>query len=485
MVGGLVQDQEVDVAPHQHAELQAAALAAGENAHRRENILSAKAEGGQPVPGLLGLAAAVVEHGVQRGAAILRKADDLGQIGGADRGPAIEIALIRLLLVHDELQQRGLAGSVVPDERDALAAGDGEGQVPEQDLFSEGLAETFADQHLVAVELPLLEFHRELFLDLWFFGLLQLLDALFHGKGPLVQLVVAHEGPEMQLLGGPGQLFDLGLVLLVLLELLLEAPPALLHIEAVVAAVEFRLAVGDLHAALHHLVQKIAVVTDGEDGALEVEDIVLQPFRGPQIQVVGGLVQQQDVRVLQDQAGQVYPGLLPAGETVKELLPLGCGDLQTVGHPVAVALHAVAAHAAEIVRQTVVRLQQSRGGVLLHLSRQFLHPQGHPREMGLGGAQHVLGGPALRKDGDLGDEADALAGGDADLPLVIIQGAGEDAEEGSLAAAVGTQDAHPLSGVDNKAETVQHKAADLKGFFQIGNCDFSHKGSCLSPRRLS
>ena len=53
---------------------------------------------------------------------------------------------------------------------------------------------------------------------------------------------------------------------------------------------------------------------DGQHGALVTVQILLQPFGGPEIQVVGGLVQQEDVGILQNQAGQVDPGLLPAGE---------------------------------------------------------------------------------------------------------------------------------------------------------------------------
>ena len=49
-----------------------------------------------------------------------------------------------------------------------------------------------------------------------------------------MELVVAHEGPEMHLLGGPGELLYLGLVLLVFLQLLLKAALPLLDVKAVV-----------------------------------------------------------------------------------------------------------------------------------------------------------------------------------------------------------------------------------------------------------
>ena len=84
MVGRLVQNQQVDIPAHEHTKAEAAPLSAGESAHGREHVLPPKAEGGQPVPRLLGLAAAVVEHGIQRTAAVHGEADDLGQIWRAD-----------------------------------------------------------------------------------------------------------------------------------------------------------------------------------------------------------------------------------------------------------------------------------------------------------------------------------------------------------------------------------------------------------------
>ena len=75
-------------------------------------------------------------------------------------------------------------------------------------------------------------------------------------------------------------------------------------------------------------------MADDQHAAAKVQEVVLQPLGAAQIQMVGGLVQQQDVRVLQNEPGQVHPGLLPAGEGVEELGAHGGGDVQTVGHPV-------------------------------------------------------------------------------------------------------------------------------------------------------
>jgi hypothetical protein len=69
-------------------------------------------------------------------------------------------------------------------------------------------------------------------------------------------------------------------------------------------------------------------VGDGQNGALELVQIILQPFGGVKVQVVSGLVQQKEVGVLQDKTGQIDPGLLPTREGGKFLLAHFRGDAQ-------------------------------------------------------------------------------------------------------------------------------------------------------------
>ena len=89
-------------------------------------------------------------------------------------------------------------------------------------------------------------------------------------------------------------------------------------------------------------------------------------------------------------------------------------------------------------------------------------------------AQHVLGGPALGVDGDLAYEPHAPAAAYGRRALVGLQLAGEDAEERGLAAAVGAEYAHALPGRDVKGQPVQHRMADLEGFFQVLYAYVSH-----------
>ena len=53
------------------------------------------------------------------------------------------------------------------------------------------------------------------------------------------------------------------------------------------------------------LIEKIAVVRNHEDGAGILAQVFLEPLQGFQVQMVGRLVQHQQVRLLHQQAGQV------------------------------------------------------------------------------------------------------------------------------------------------------------------------------------
>ena len=445
VVRRLVQNQQIDLRVHEHTQPQAGLLAAGQGGHGLEHVLPPELKGGQAVPGGLGRAVQVIDHGVHQAALRVVKVDDLGQIADLHRGAQAQLALVGALLPHKNLNEGGLARAVVPQQGDALAPGHLQIHVIKQGAAAEGLFQVLDGQHLVPPELPLPK------ADLHLPGLFgpvghpHALDALFHGLGPFERLVHAGIGPGAQLLGGLLQLLDLGLLLLILALALFKAALLLHGVKAVVSGVKFRLAPLDLNDPVHHLVQEVAVVGHGEHGAFELLQILLQPLGGPQVQVVGGLVQQQDVRVLQNQAAQVHPGLLSAGELVKGPLAHLGGDGQAVAHLVLVGVHLIAAPGLECGGKLVI---PGHGGLVLppaHGLGQLGHLPLHLVQRGEGIIQHVLHRVACGIDGDLGDQAHPLARGDDHLSLVIVHHAGENAQQGRLAAAIRPQQSDPFS----------------------------------------
>ncbi len=172
---------------------------------------------------------------------------------------------------------------------------------------------------------------------------------------------------------------------------------------------------------------------------------------------------------------EVHPGLLPAGELVKGLLPHGLGDGQAVAYLVFVGVRLIAAPGLKGGGELVIPGQN--GPVALpggHPPGQVGHLTLHLMEGLKGGVDHILHGVARRVDGDLGDEAQALARGDHHFPFVIVHHPGENAQQGGLAAAVGAQQSHPLAGVHLKGEPVQYFAANLKFLDQVGYRNVDH-----------
>ena len=193
---------------------------------------------------------------------------------------------------------------------------------------------------------------------------------------------------------------------------------------------------------------------DGQHGALVAVQVFLQPFGGVEVQVVGGLVQQEDIRVLQNQPGQIDPGLFPAGEGGEALGPHVRRDIQAVADLVALRLGVVAPRRLKGGGQGPVALEQGRVAVPLHLPGELGHLVLHGLELVEGRLQHVLHGVVRGIDGNLGDEPQPLARGDAHLPLVVVQLPGENLEQGGFACAVLAQKAHPLPLVHLKAQAV-------------------------------
>ena len=197
--------------------------------------------------------------------------------------------------------------------------------------------------------------------------------------------------------------------------------------------------------------------------------------------MVGGLVQQEDVGVLQNEPGQVDPGLFPAGEGGEGLLPHGLGDVQAIADLIQFRGGVVAAPGLKGGGELAVLPQQVRAAVLPHFGGQAGHLGLHGVEGSECGVQHVLHRVLRRVDRDLGDEAQGLPRGHHHLPLVMVQLTGEDLEHRGLAGAVLAQQTHPLPLVHLKREPVQYFLAYLELLDQVRDRYVYH---CLTPFAL-
>jgi hypothetical protein len=251
--------------------------------------------------------------GVDEGGFVVQLVAELVEVGHFLARAALDAALVRLDFAQDELDQGGLAGAVGADQAQLVAAQDAGGEVADQGLSAVAVADVEelgdhlagavarrqGEAHLAQAFPPRRPFPAQGFqaAHAAFVAGAARLDALadpdFLLLPELVELAVLG-GLHFQLLGLPGLVG--GEVALVLAQL---------------APVQFDDAVG-------HPVQEGPVVGDEQQGAGEFRQQGLQPFDGGEVQVVGGLVQQQQFRFRGQGAGQGDALLGAAGQGVHQ-----------------------------------------------------------------------------------------------------------------------------------------------------------------------
>ena len=313
VVGRLIEQDQVAALLQGQRQVQPVALTAGEHLGRLLLVGALETEGGevrtrrhlvladvdvvQPVGDDLPDALFRID--------VLTALVDVGQLDGlAD----VDDAGVRLLQTDDGLEQGGLTHTVRADDADDAVTRQGERQVLDQDATVEALLQILDLHDLVAKarrgrDLDLLEVQFPVLLGLGGHLLVALQTGLVLG------LTCLRGGAD------PGQLVLQALLqLLVLLAGDLQALGLLLQVGGVVAFVGVQLSAVDLTDPFRDVVEEVTVVCDGQDSTLVVGEVLLQPQDGLGVQVVGGLVEQQQVRLGQQQLGQGDAAALTAGK---------------------------------------------------------------------------------------------------------------------------------------------------------------------------
>ncbi len=239
-----------------------------------------------------------------------------------------DLARIRLLLAGDQLEQRGLACAVGADDADDGARRDVHAEVVNQQTVAKGLGHILELNDAAAQTLG----HRNedflRFVALLVFVVAQLFKAgntgLGLGLAPLG--VLAH--PFQFLLQRLGTGFFALLLLLQAVALLQQPVGVVALVGNAVATVQFQNPLG-------RVVQEVAVVGNGHHGAGETVQELFEPIHRFGVQVVGRLVEQQHVRLGQQQLAQRHAALFTAGQLADDGIPGRqaqriCSDLQLV-----------------------------------------------------------------------------------------------------------------------------------------------------------
>ena len=206
--------------------------------------------------------------------------------------PMTDLAVVDRLLPGQHLEQRRLAGAVRTDDADDPGAGECERQILDQQAVAEPLAEVVDLDHRVTQSTTDGN------------GDLQTVRPALGGLGLGLQLVVGRESGLALGLAGlrrhphPLQL-ALQRALAGLVALLLAGKSLLLLLEPrrVVALERDAAAAVQLEDPLGDVVEEVAVVGDGHDGARILLQEALQPLDALGVEVVGRLVEQQQVGV--------------------------------------------------------------------------------------------------------------------------------------------------------------------------------------------
>ena len=163
---------------------------------------------------------------------------------------------------------------------------------------------------------------------------------------------------------------------------------------------------------VHHRLEERAVVADQEHGGVEAAEIVLEPARGLEVEVVGGLVEQEHVGGRHELLGETEPSPLAAAQLVQRASARLVGvEAEAVEHRVDAGGDRVAALAIEALEIAVVPGQHLRGAAVARLrqGRGLFRQRVLEREQlaeGAGGGLPDRGGtteiPVLLHDRDSG-----------------------------------------------------------------------------------
>src|SRR6266481_2404644 len=450
IVGRLVEQQHVGAGFEHLRQMHAVALAARQRADLLLLVGALEIERGA-IAARIDLALAKQDQLVARGdflphgllavERVARLVDIAEMHAVADR----DGALVRRLLLGDHPEQRGLAGAVGADHADNAARRQLERQIIDQKPVGKPFCQAFEIDHVLAEALG--HGNRDLRgLGLLLAGLLQeLLVALVARLG--FGLACLRRGRDPFLLARQGALMRRLFAALLLETLLLLRQPGgvIAFIGNAPAAVELENPPGDV-------VEEIAVVGDDQDRTGILPQMAFQPGYRFGVEMVGRLVQQQKIGLVEQQPAQCDAATLAAGK----LCDIGIvwRAAQRVHRLIDLAVEIPQASGLDLVLQFGHLL----GGLVGIIDGQLVIAI--EDRLLLGDAQHDvlahrLAGVELRL---LLEVADPRALGDPRLAVIFLVDAGHDPQQGRFAGAVDAEHADLGVGIKRQMNVIEHLA---------------------------
>src|SRR5690606_16944744 len=453
VVGGLVEQEHVAALLEGERQVEPVALAAGEDLGGLLLVGALEAEGGDVgARGHLDLADHEVVQSVADGlpyALVARQAGAvLVDVGDLDGAADVGLARVGLLEADDGLEQGRLADAVGADDPDDAVAREAEVQAVDELLAVEALDQVLDFDDGAAEARP----RRDLdLLEIELAGLLGFGGHLLVAAEPGLGLALASLGVRadpFELV--PEALLELG----VLAALHLHALGLLLQVGGVVALVRVGAAAVELEDLLGDVVEEVPVVRDGDDGAGVVGEVAFEPQHGLGVEVVGGLVEEQQVGLLEQELAQRHAAALTAGEVGDG--PVAGRAAQGVHGLFELGVELPGVGGVEILLEASHLLHELVGVVGGHLRGDLVEAV----ELGLDGRDGLLDvlhdRLRLVQRRLLGQHADGGVGREPGLAVGDLVLPGHDPEQTGLAGAVGADHADLRTGEEVQGDVVEY-----------------------------
>ncbi len=186
---------------------------------------------------------------------------------------------------------------------------------------------------------------------------------------------------------------------------------------------------------------------------LETDEVVLEPVHGVHVEVVGGLVEQQDVGLAEERLGQQRAHLLAAGELLHALVVQRLVDAQAGEQRADLGLRLVAVEIGEGRLELGGAVAVGFGEVGLGVDRlarlEHLEQLGVALHHGVDGRALIVGELVLLQ------RRQAQPGGDVHVAVRGLEIAAEHLEQRRLAGAVGADQAVAMAGQELDVDVLE------------------------------
>ena len=227
------------------------------------------------------------------------------------------------------------------------------------------------------------------------------------------------------------------------------------QVGGIVALVGEQLAAVDFADPFGHVIQEVTVVGYRKHGTLVGLEELLQPQHGFGIQVVGGLVQKQQVGSFQKQAAQRDATALATGKHAHG--GIGIGALQRVHGLGKLAVQIPAVRGVDVFLQAAHFVHQhiEVGVGIGHFLADLIEALDLRIDVAKGHLDVFQDGLVFLQRGLLLQDAHGVAGGQARIARGNLFQTGHDLQQGGLAHAVGADDADLRPRVEAQGHVVQ------------------------------